>query len=79
MLLLALSSLSLIVVLSLYFLWLQAKTLRDHTKALRERDQDLLDRLMFTTGNQGYIRETRQAIEPPKAEDEPVDEGWREI
>ena len=56
LILLSLCSLLALTSLALYALWSQRKTHRDHIRDIQVKDTDLLDRLMFATGNQSYVR-----------------------
>lgn len=63
--------------LSAYFLWLQSKTVGNLTRRHDDREKELLDRLMFTTGNRGYVESQRIPLEQPK--EEPTDTEWSDL
>lgn len=69
MLILSLAALASLLSLSAYLHWLQWKTGQNLIRTHNERERELLDRLMFTTGNRGYVEATRQRIEEPKEEE----------
>ena len=67
--------------LALYALWLQKKTHREHVRDIQVKDNDLLDRLMFATGNQSYVRTKSQEVaeNQPTKEENIEREEWREL